>query len=1122
MAESNWFSQVGAMIPDLQVYESARDRYFNAMADMDAASGMLKRSFWKKGLPFSVKWAPQMLISGAVFAVVLILVTAILAIVDGNDVVAAVTGMWGLYIAGFVVGVAAFAGVFVLRTIMAEKSLEKAESALSESITILPPKYRNSFCADTFWEMYCNYNVADVSQALDLIDDHLRANAAVYTPHAVMFDAPYAGMSGAVAAAEAAGDSSDAGERVRGEHLPSDIDTHTIEGVDDWEEALGEMIGMDAVKTTVRRMKTRLEFYGESKTDGVNHQVFLGSAGTGKALANDTLIPVNDERGYVPISDLVVGDEVFDERGRPTMVMGVYPQGFLPAYRISFEDDAELICNNEHIFAARTRSMRYKHKFYKNVTVQDMINRGLYVSAEGRDGRIRTSHVWWIPVNNGLQRPFVKLPLDPYVLGVLIGDGCLTLPRLTVSSNDKAVVMEVARRLGDCEPYKIRSDNYSWYFKFDNPIVGKRGKLQMYYHLHDLPDIPEIFGKKSTEKRIPEQYFCGSIEQRRLLLQGLMDTDGSIGASYRMRCTFSTKSEGLAYDVRKLATSLGIRATVTSRVRPDEIHDDNPEFTVYFKCPFAERPDLFLVSEKRERCEMILCDHARAKEKRFDDLYVDSIEKLPEDVAMTCIYVDSPSHLYQAGLQHIVTHNTTVARIVTKMLYDFGYIRENRLVEIDGDYLKSSYAGATGERTQAIVDWARGGVLFIDEAYLLASGGSAAGDEATGVLLKAMEDARDDLVVILAGYEDKMAKLLASNEGFESRIKHKIFFPDYTPSELVEVFELFLSRLDGFTIDGAAKKALEDYFSQVVGTPGFGNAREARGALDTIMDIHADRVVSGEESRRSVFTEADVAEYAKSRAAVIERAGRSAFAADGVDSSIISAAELKSHLVKLDAAKAMLGALAGMKEAKETALSCVRTSVAAKDEAPCVVVDGPAGSGVTSLALAVSSVLAESGYARDAEALVFTADALRAPYVGQTTRRVEAIFQAARGRVLVIDNLHELADATDGFAAEALSAVSASLDTVKVPCVLAGQKEGVDAVLSRNTALARRVSGTVELASVTPVDLCKIVQKRLSALGLSATPQQIGAAVAAEMTRTGANVYAAVGATRTLAGQLSA
>ena len=138
------------------------------------------------------------------------------------------------------------------------------------------------------------------------------------------------------------------------------------------------------------------------------------------------------------------------------------------------------------------------------------------------------------------------------------------------------------------------------------------------------------------------------------------------------------------------------------------------------------------------------------------------------------------------------TGKTTVARIVTKILYDIGYIQRNQYVEISGDYLRS---GSTA-RASAILDYAMGGVLFIDEAYLLYDK-NGLGADATGVLLKAMEDHRKDFVVILAGYEEQMTKLIASNEGFSSRIKHTIYFSDYNESEMLNIFNSFIGNYNG-------------------------------------------------------------------------------------------------------------------------------------------------------------------------------------------------------------------------------------------------------------------------------------------------------------------------------------
>lgn len=138
------------------------------------------------------------------------------------------------------------------------------------------------------------------------------------------------------------------------------------------------------------------------------------------------------------------------------------------------------------------------------------------------------------------------------------------------------------------------------------------------------------------------------------------------------------------------------------------------------------------------------------------------------------------------------TGKTTAARIIAGFLYKYGFIKENKCLETDGNFLKVSTAADTAAKTEMVLREAQGGVLFIDEAYALAM--DASGEAATATLMKCMEDDRGRVVVILAGYTDEMAKLISSNPGFASRFRDYIEFPDYTDQELCEIFQLMAGR----------------------------------------------------------------------------------------------------------------------------------------------------------------------------------------------------------------------------------------------------------------------------------------------------------------------------------------
>ncbi|RFC65694.1 MULTISPECIES: CbbX protein [Mesorhizobium] len=217
------------------------------------------------------------------------------------------------------------------------------------------------------------------------------------------------------------------------------------------------------------------------------------------------------------------------------------------------------------------------------------------------------------------------------------------------------------------------------------------------------------------------------------------------------------------------------------------------------------------------------------------------------------------------------TGKTTVALRMANLLHRLGYIRKGHLVSVTRDDLVGQYIGHTAPKTKEILKKAMGGVLFIDEAYYLYRPENERdyGQESIEILLQVMENQRDDLVVILAGYSDRMDRFFESNPGFRSRIAHHIDFPDYNDDELFRIAETMLAR-QNYQLDQDGGKALVDYIAKRRTQPHFANARSIRNALDRArlrqanrlfehstgaLDAHALSTIAAEDIRASrVFT----------------------------------------------------------------------------------------------------------------------------------------------------------------------------------------------------------------------------------------------------------------------------
>ncbi|MCA8881680.1 MAG: CbbX protein [Rhodobacteraceae bacterium] len=189
------------------------------------------------------------------------------------------------------------------------------------------------------------------------------------------------------------------------------------------------------------------------------------------------------------------------------------------------------------------------------------------------------------------------------------------------------------------------------------------------------------------------------------------------------------------------------------------------------------------------------------------------------------------------------TGKTTVALMMAGLLHRLGYVRKGHLVTVTRDDLVGQYIGHTAPKTKEVLKKAMGGVLFIDEAYYLYKPDNERdyGQEAIEILLQVMENNRDDLVVIMAGYADRMDRFFAANPGFRSRIAHHIEFPDYTDAELLKIAE---AMLDGqnYGLDPAGRKAMAEYIALRRTQPHFANARSVRNALDRARLRQANRL----------------------------------------------------------------------------------------------------------------------------------------------------------------------------------------------------------------------------------------------------------------------------------------
>ena len=405
----------------------------------------------------------------------------------------------------------------------------------------------------------------------------------------------------------------------------------------------------------------------------------FGSRGGGKATPLST--NVLGEKGWVKMGDLKVGDKVYDRSGKLTNVIALHPQGKLEVYKVKLHDGREVECCGDHLWVVKQSGGKEKV-----MSTLDMYNVGIKYSTVSKGN----AYKFKIPNCSPIEYPEVDLPLDPYILGALLGDGTMTTHTPKIASSDPFIIDEFQRILGS--DFEIRRDfsttnNHTIVdrLKCEVECVSRKGNAYVSNKGNRLTQAILNLGltKSCSEKFIPSIYKTASIEQRFDLLRGLMDTDGSVNKDGSTE--FTNTNLNLIRDVADLCRSLGIRCQIGEDKREGQAHEIKGHKCVrskYYRLYINTTKEIFRLPRKLELL----------KNKKYqlahDYISIVDIEKTNTFEEQQCITVDNLDHTYLTT-DYVVTHNSFIASSI--MEHEFftdgcksvdEFLKRNNKVEI--------------------------------------------------------------------------------------------------------------------------------------------------------------------------------------------------------------------------------------------------------------------------------------------------------------------------------------------------------------------------------------------------------------------------------------------------------
>ncbi|GAA1982186.1 AAA family ATPase [Amycolatopsis minnesotensis] len=451
--------------------------------------------------------------------------------------------------------------------------------------------------------------------------------------------------------------------------------------------------------------------------------------------------------------------------------------------------------------------------------------------------------------------------------------------------------------------------------------------------------------------------------------------------------------------------------------------------------------------------------------------------------------------------QHLVftgspgTGKTTVARMYGRILTALGVLRKGQLVECARPDLVAAVVGGTAIKTAEMFEKALGGVLFIDEAYTLSQGSGGSGPdfgrEAIDTLVKLMEDHRDDVVVIVAGYTNDMRQFLAANPGLSSRFSRTIDFADYSSSELVTIVE-GICQHNHYQLEFETRSELHSYFTALPRDAAFGNGRTARKVFEEMVGRQAYRLGDVTEVTADQLTRLLPDDLGPLPGASVG-AGAGKIDEERVEQLL----ETLRGLVGLAEVKAEVAAMVDL-------LASARRRAAYGLPSPPVgrhlVFAGPPGTGKTTIARLYGSLLAAMGVLAQGQVTEVARADLVGEYVGHTARRTTEAFDRARGGVLFIDEAYALSSGSGSggghdFGREAIDTLVKLMEDHRdeVVVIAAGYEREMAGFIAANPGLSSRFSHRIRFADYSADELVTIFNQHADTSGYECTGPTVAA-----------------------------